>query len=95
MFQRAKKVVSDSPGLLDFATGLVISILNLPDGQMRFWAELKLQENCTQCSSKIFFGLVEMTFGLIRANYSFPESQAVELTFFAPCVYTYLTSSKK
>ena len=29
-------MVSDSPGLLDFATRLVISILNLPDGQMRF-----------------------------------------------------------
>ena len=29
--QRAKKVVSDSPGLGDFATGLVIFVLNLPD----------------------------------------------------------------
>ena len=30
--QRAKKVVSDSPGLVDFAIGLVNSVLNLPDG---------------------------------------------------------------
>ena len=34
--QCAKKVVFDSPGLVDFAIGLVISILNLPDGKMNF-----------------------------------------------------------
>ena len=28
--QRAKKVVSDSQGLVDFAIGLVIFVLNLP-----------------------------------------------------------------
>ena len=33
-----KKVVSDSPGLVDFAIGLVIFVLNLPDGQVLFWA---------------------------------------------------------
>ena len=31
--QLAKKVVSDSLGLVDFAIGLVNSVLNLPDGQ--------------------------------------------------------------
>ena len=31
--QHAKKVVSDSLGLVDFAIGLVNSVLNLPDGQ--------------------------------------------------------------
>ena len=30
--QRAKKVVSDSMGLVDFAVGLVNCVLNLPDG---------------------------------------------------------------
>ena len=35
--QRAKKVVSDSLGLVDFAIGLVIFVLNLPDGQVFFW----------------------------------------------------------
>ena len=30
--QRAKKVVSDSLGPVDFAIGLVNSVLNLPDG---------------------------------------------------------------
>ena len=31
--QRTKKVVSDNPGLVDFAIGLENSVLNLPDGQ--------------------------------------------------------------
>ena len=30
-YQWAKKLVSDSPGLVDFAIGLVIFVLNLPD----------------------------------------------------------------
>ena len=35
--QRAKKVVSDSAGLVDFGTGLVILVLNLPGGQVPFF----------------------------------------------------------
>ena len=35
--QRAKKVVSNSPGLVDFAIGLVNSVFNLPDGQVIFF----------------------------------------------------------
>ena len=35
--QHAKKVVSDSPGLVDFAIGLVNSVFNLPDGQVIFF----------------------------------------------------------
>ena len=35
-FQRAKKVVSDSFGLVDFAIGIVFFVLNLPDGQVLF-----------------------------------------------------------
>ena len=35
--QRAKKVVSDSPGLEDFSIGLVNSVFNLPDGQVMFF----------------------------------------------------------
>ena len=55
--QRVKKVVSDSPGLVDFAVGLVNSVLNLPDWQVRFFGEFKLQKNCNQSfSSKKFFG---------------------------------------
>ena len=32
--QRAKKVVSDGLGLVDFAIGLMNSVFNLPDGQV-------------------------------------------------------------
>ena len=32
--QRAKKVVSGSLGLVDFAIGLMNSVFNLPDGQV-------------------------------------------------------------
>ena len=34
IFQHAKKVVSDSPGLVDFAIRLVIFVLNLPGGRL-------------------------------------------------------------
>jgi len=40
-FQRAKKVVSDSPGLVDFAIRLVIFVLNLP-GQVLFFGETQI-----------------------------------------------------
>ena len=46
ILQRAKKVVSDSPGLVDFAIGLVNSVINLSDGQVKFFEEFKLQKNC-------------------------------------------------
>ena len=35
--QRAKKVVSDSPGLVDFAIELVSFELTLPFGQVKFF----------------------------------------------------------
>ena len=35
--QRAKKVVSDSPGLVDFAIGQVDSDHHLPDGLVKFF----------------------------------------------------------
>ena len=34
--QRAEKVMSDSPGLVDFAIGLVNFVLNSPDRQIKF-----------------------------------------------------------
>ena len=39
--QRAKKVVSDSLGLVDFAIGLVNSVFNLPNGKVMFFEEFK------------------------------------------------------
>ena len=44
--QHAKKVVSDSLGPVDFALGLVNSVLNLPNGQVMFFEEFKLKKNC-------------------------------------------------
>ena len=43
--QCAKKVVSDSPGLVDFAIGLVNSVLNLPDGQVKYFEEFNSRKN--------------------------------------------------
>ena len=37
--QRVKKVVSDSPGLVDFAIWLVNSVFNLPDEQVMVFEE--------------------------------------------------------
>ena len=50
--------MSDSPGLVDFAMGLVNSVLNFPEGQMKIFGELKLQNNCKQflinsCGTKV------------------------------------------
>jgi len=42
--QRVKKVVSDSPGLVDFAVGQEIFVLNLPDGQVVFFREIQITE---------------------------------------------------
>ena len=44
LVQRAKKVVSDSPRLVDFATGPVIFVHNLPDGQVLFVGEIQITE---------------------------------------------------
>ena len=82
--QSAKKVVSDSPGLVDFAFGLVNSVFNLPNGQVTFLEKFKLQNDCNQsCQSERVLGLVEMTCGVVHASYSLPEWQAVKLTLFA------------
>ena len=39
--QRAKKVVSDSLGLVDFVSRLVNSVFYLPDGQVMFFEEFE------------------------------------------------------
>ena len=55
--QHAKKVVSDSPGLVDFAIRLVNSVFNLPNGQVMFFEEFDQQENCkiNSASQKVFW----------------------------------------
>ena len=39
--QRAKKVVSDSLGLMDFVIGLMNSVFHLPNGQVMFFEEFE------------------------------------------------------
>ena len=75
--QRAKKVVSDSPGLVDFAIGLVnISVINLPDGQVKCFEEFKLQKNCEiVLLIQTFLGLVEMMFGPVMLASAYPNGK--------------------
>ena len=67
--QRAKKAVSDSPGLVDFAIGLVNSVFNLPHGQ---WCFLRNSNNRRTVKSiplvKKLLELVEMTSGLVNSS---------------------------
>ena len=70
---------------MNFAIGLVNSVINLLDGQMKVFEDFKLQKNCEiNVLIKAFLGLVEMMFGLVYASFSLPEWQAVKMTFFAP-----------
>ena len=80
--------MSSSLGLVDFAIGVVNSVLNLPKGQVNsFWGKgggggggVKLLKKCNQCCLSKNCG------GLANANYRLPEGQAVKLTFFAPWI---------
>ena len=62
-----------------FAIELENSVLNLPNGQLSFLGEFKLQKTCNQSCSTNFFRRVEMTFRLteVHASYNLPEWQAV------------------
>ena len=87
--QCAKKVVSDNPGLVDFVIGPVNSVLNLPNGQVKYFEEFNSWKNSEIILLlKKCWGLVEMTFGLVNASFSLPEWQAVKMTLFAPCSMT-------
>ena len=62
--------MSDSPGLMDFAIGLGNSVLNLPEGQVKYFEEFNLQKNSEINSAhQKIGGLVEMRFGLVNASY--------------------------
>ena len=85
-------MVSDSPGLVDVAIGLVNSVINLSDGQLKFFEEFKLQKNCEiNLLIKTFLGLVIILFGLVNVSLSLPEWQAVKIIFFAPVLARSLT----
>ena len=60
--QRAKTVVFDNPGLVDFTIGLVIFVRNLPDRQVLFFGEIQITEGLSSILLiKKGLGLVEMT----------------------------------
>ena len=55
--QCAKKVVSDSLGPVDFAIGLVNSVINLLDRQMKFFWGIQITEELwNQCARQNVFG---------------------------------------
>ena len=57
--QRAKKVMSDSPVLVDFAIGLLKAVLNVSDGQMNsFFRKFRLQKNIAVINHQNFFRLI-------------------------------------
>ena len=70
--QRAKKVVSDSPGLVDFATGLVNCVLNLLDGHVKFLGEFTVINPAHQ---KNVFRLHKVTLRLVHSSYSLPNGK--------------------
>ena len=74
--QHAKKVVSDSPGLLDFAIGLVNSVLNLPNGQVKFFVKFQKKKRTVKSILliKTFLGLLEKMFGL-NVSFSLPNGK--------------------
>ena len=74
--QRAKQVVSNSSGLVDFLIGVVNSVLNLPNRQMNHYGKTVI--NPESCPSNFWGGLViKITLGLVHASCSLPEWQAV------------------
>jgi len=82
--------VSDSSGLIDFATGLVISALNLLERQEKSWGNPNYRRISTGNHSLFLFicRLVEMTFRLGHATtcsymymFSLPKWHAVKLTY--------------
>lgn len=49
-----QRILSDCPGLLNFAIGAVNSVLNLPGGQVNFSGEFKVQKYCkTDCFNSL------------------------------------------
>ena len=53
--KEAKKVVSDSEGLLDFGIGLMNSVLNLPYRKVKFFQEFKNFRRAVTNANHFFF----------------------------------------
>ena len=55
--QRAKVVLFDNPGPLDFAIALVNPVLNLPEGQVKvLWGNSNYRRTVINVAHKNFFG---------------------------------------
>ena len=85
--------MSNSLAPVDFAVGLVNSVLNMPNEQVNFFGKFTLQKMkpvINPAHPKFYFGLIKLTLGLEHVSCSLPEWQAVKLTFFAPCLFLVL-----
>ena len=69
--------MSNTLGLVDFAIGLVNSVLNLPYWQLIFGGNSNYRRTVINPAHQLFFRLDEMTFRLVHARYSLPQWQAV------------------
>ena len=88
--QRAKEVLSDSPGWVDFAIGLMNSVLNLLNGQMACkWSLLGNSSyrgtviNAYQ--NVLWIHVIDMTYGKYMLATASPNGK-VKLIFFARAV---------
>ena len=79
--------MSDSPGLVDFAIGLVNSVLKLFNRQVKFsWNSNYRRIVINPAHQKTFWEQAKMALELVHYSYSLPEWQAVKPTFFAPYI---------
>ena len=79
--------MSDSPGLLDFAIGLVNPVFNLPKGQGFFLGgNSKYRRTVINTAHQNWEGGggTLKTLGQVDTSKNLPEWQAVKPTFFAP-----------
>ena len=85
LMKHAKKVVSNSPQLMNVAIELVHSVFTLPNRQ---WCILRNSNNNRTVKSillvKKLLGLDEMMSGLVNASFSLPKWQAARMIFFTP-----------
>ena len=59
---------------MDFAIGLVNSVINLPDGQVKFFRNSNYRRTVKSILLiKMYLGLVEIMFVLVYASLSLPE----------------------
>ena len=72
---------------MDFAIGLVNSVLKLFNRQVKFsWNSNYRGFVINPAHQKTFWEQAKMALGLVHYSYSLPEWQAVKLTFFAPYI---------